>query len=64
MNTPSITIAQRILPLLMEYSENTKKYNYLRSYKTIWIYAVFLYGLYCLVVITSIDMTLFPLVGL
>ena len=47
-------------PKLMEYSENTKKYNYLRSYKTIWIYAVFLYGLYCLMIMYSIDMTLFP----
>ena len=48
-------------PKLMEYSENTKKYNYLRSYKTIWIYSVFLYVLYCLLIIYSIDMTLLPI---
>ena len=44
-------------PKLMEYNENTKKYNYLRSYKALWIYAFFLYGLYCLMIITTTTTT-------
>jgi len=47
-------------PTLIKYSDNTKKYNYLRSNRLGAIYVILLYCLYYLMTINSIDLTIIP----
>ena len=47
-------------PVLIKYSENTNKHNYLRSHKSGILYVLFLYVLYYILTTKSIDVTAIP----